>query len=69
MKDTTEIDYVINTYEPCVANKMIENNQYSLTWHADDVKSSHLNPEVNDNFEQKGLDFESQERYLYLFIP
>ena len=34
------------------ANKIIENNQHALTWHVDDVKASHLNPKVNDKFEE-----------------
>ena len=52
VKDTNEIGYVLNPHEPCVSNKLVENNQHTLTWHVDDVKASHLNPKVNDEFEE-----------------
>lgn len=29
---------------------MIDGNQMTLTWHVDDIKSSHVNPKVNDEF-------------------
>ena len=43
---------VPNPYEPCVGNKVIENNQHALTWHEDDVKASRQHSEVNDKFEK-----------------
>ena len=52
MKDTNEIDHFLSPHEPCVANKMVENNQHSLVWHVDDTKDSHHNPNVNDYFEK-----------------
>jgi len=27
---------------------MVKGKQHTITWHADDVKSSHVNPKVND---------------------
>jgi hypothetical protein len=33
-----------------VANEMINGNQHTLTWHVDDVKSSHEESRVNDEF-------------------
>ena len=51
-KDITEIDYALNPYEPCVANKMVDNQQHTLMWHVDDVKASHVNPKVNNEFEK-----------------
>ena len=45
-----KIGFKVNPYDPCVANKMIDNNQMTLTWHVDDIKSSHVNPKVNDEF-------------------
>jgi hypothetical protein len=29
---------------------MIDSNQHTLTWHVDDVKSSHVDSRVNDEF-------------------
>ncbi len=29
---------------------MVENRQHTVTWHVDDLKSSHVNPKGNDNF-------------------
>jgi hypothetical protein len=29
---------------------MIDGKQHTITWHVDDLKSSHVNPKVNDQF-------------------
>ena len=34
-----------NSYDPCVVNKMIGGHQMTITWHVDDLKISHKNPE------------------------
>ena len=36
--------FVINPYDPCVANKMINGAQMTITWHVDDLKISHVDP-------------------------
>jgi hypothetical protein len=36
--------FVINTYDPCVANKMVNGKQMTVCWHVDDLKVSHVNP-------------------------
>ena len=41
VKAINEAGYVLNPYEPCVKNKSIENNQHTLTWHANDANDSH----------------------------
>ncbi len=33
--------FVINDYDPCVANKMINGHQMTVTWYVDDLKVSH----------------------------
>jgi hypothetical protein len=33
--------FELNPYDPCVANKMINGKQFTLTWHVDDIKMSH----------------------------
>jgi hypothetical protein len=47
-KDLKEQDFKINLYNPCVANSMINRTQHMVIWHVDDLKSSHVNPKVND---------------------
>jgi hypothetical protein len=36
--------FVINPYDPCVANKTINRNQMTVCWHVDDLNVSHLDP-------------------------
>eukprot|EP00978_Attheya_sp_CCMP212_P040913 scaffold228377_cov45-Attheya_sp.AAC.1 len=43
LKDITEIGFTVNPYDPCVANRQIENKQHTITWHVHDIKSSHEN--------------------------
>ena len=45
-----KIGYKVNPYDPCVANKMINGKQHTISWHVDDLKSSHVDPKVNDDF-------------------
>jgi hypothetical protein len=49
-KDLEEIGFKINLYNPCVANRVVNNKQHTVTWHVDNLKSSHINPKVNDKF-------------------
>ncbi len=35
----------LNPYDPCVANKMINGTQMTLTFHVDDIKISHFDPQ------------------------
>jgi hypothetical protein len=49
-KDLEEIGFEINPYDPCVANRVVNNKQHTVTWHVDDLKSSHVDPKVNDKF-------------------
>ena len=34
--------FTVNPYDPCVANKMINGEQMTVTWHVDDLKISHM---------------------------
>ena len=38
-----EWGFVLNPYDPCVANKMIDGSQCTVLWHVDDLKISHVN--------------------------
>jgi hypothetical protein len=49
-KDIESVGFEINPYDVCVANRTINGKQQTLTWHVDDVKSSHVDPKVNDEF-------------------
>jgi len=40
--------FVINEYDWCVANKMINGTQCTIVWHVDDLKLSHIDPKVVD---------------------
>jgi hypothetical protein len=43
-----ETGFEINSYDPCVANKMIEGKQMTICFHADDCKLSHRKSKVMD---------------------
>ncbi|KAL7570585.1 hypothetical protein ACA910_017636 [Epithemia clementina (nom. ined.)] len=49
-KDLEEIGFEVNPYDPCIANRMINGKQHTVTWHVDDLKSSHVDSKVNDEF-------------------
>ena len=49
-RDIEAEGYTINPYDPCVANKVVNKKQHTLTWHVDDVKSSHVESRANDEF-------------------
>ena len=42
--------YIINPYDHCVANKIINGKQCTVTWHIDDLKISHEDPAVVESF-------------------
>ena len=44
--------FELNPYNPCVVNKMVNSEQLTVCWHVDDLKSSHIDPKVNDEFIQ-----------------
>jgi hypothetical protein len=45
----TDIDFVINPYDPCVANKNIEGEHMTICFHVDDFKLSHRKTKVIDS--------------------
>ncbi len=49
--DLEEDGFKVNPYDPCVANKMVNNKQMTITWHVDDLKVSHQEKKVVDAFE------------------
>jgi hypothetical protein len=51
-KDIESIGFEVNIYDICVANRKVSGKQQTVTWHVDDLKSSHVDSRVNDNFAQ-----------------
>jgi len=41
-----DLGFVINPYDPCVANKQIDGKQFTVCWYVDDLKLSHESSEV-----------------------
>ena len=41
-----EMGFELNPYDPCVANKIINGKQCTITWYVDDLKASHVEEEV-----------------------
>jgi hypothetical protein len=50
VKDLAQIGFETNPYDPCIANRQVNGKQHTVTWHVDDLKSSHVDPQVNDDF-------------------
>jgi hypothetical protein len=44
--DLRSIGYVLNPYDPCVANKMINGQQMTICWHVDDLFLGHKDHKV-----------------------
>ena len=41
--------FELNPYDPCVVvNIMVNSDQLTICWHVDELKSSHIDPKVND---------------------
>ena len=53
-----------NPYDRCVMNKMVDGKQCTILWHVDDLKISHVSPEVVNDITQKFEDVFGQEAPL-----
>lgn len=49
-KDIEAKGFIINPYDRCVANRMINGHQMTVLWHVDDLKASHKDEKVLDEF-------------------
>jgi Reverse transcriptase (RNA-dependent DNA polymerase) len=49
-EDLESQGFVFNPYDPCVANREVDRKQHTVRFHVDDLMSSHVDPEVNDEF-------------------
>ena len=45
-KQITNWGFTVNPYDWCVANKMVQGSQLTITWHVDDLKISHIDKKV-----------------------
>ena len=50
-KDLENVGFEFNDYDPCIANRLVNGNQYTVRFHVDDLLSSHVDPKVNDRFQ------------------
>ena len=50
MHQLVQWGFVINPYDSCVVNKVINGSQLTITWHIDDLKMCHIDPKVLDCF-------------------
>ena len=41
VKELKEMGFEINPYDPCVANKLVDEKQMTVRWHVDDLMISH----------------------------
>ncbi|MGC9193778.1 MAG: hypothetical protein ACP5FQ_07825 [Thermoplasmata archaeon] len=49
--DLEQQGFGFNPYDPCVANKVVNNKQHTVRFHVDDLMSSHVDTKINDKFE------------------
>jgi predicted rRNA methylase YqxC with S4 and FtsJ domains len=50
-KDLESVSFIVNPYDPCVANRTVNGHHHTVTWQVDDLKSSHIDSKkVNDDF-------------------
>jgi len=49
-RDLEAIGFKFNVYDPCVANRIVNGKQHTIRFHVDDVLSSHVDSNVNDQF-------------------
>ena len=50
VKNTEAAGFELNPHDGCTANKIINGKQMTMPWHVDDVKASHEEMEVSEEF-------------------
>ena len=66
--DLEDLDSIVNPYDPCVANKMINGKQITVCWHVDDLKVSHEDETVLDWFEEKLVELYGKKTTVHLSL-
>ena len=46
VESLTSIGFVLNLYDSCITNKMVDRHQLPVVWHVDDLKILHQNESV-----------------------
>ena len=46
MESLSSIGFVLNPYDSCIANKIVDRHQLTVVWHVDDLKILHQNENV-----------------------
>ena len=49
--DLEQEKFIFNPYDPCVANREVNEKQQTVRFHVDDLMGSHIDKKVNDKFE------------------
>ena len=49
-KDLEGLGFEVNHHDPCAANKIVNGKQFTVLWHVDDLKLSHVDPKIVDDF-------------------
>ena len=63
-----EWGFTLNAYDSCVANKYVDGQQCTITWHVDDLKISHVDEQVVRSIIQKIQDNFGQHSELSMHI-
>ena len=63
-----EWGFTLNAYDSCVANKYVDGQQCTITWHVDDLKISHVDKQVVRSIIQKIQDTFGQHSELSMHI-
>ena len=50
-KDMKAIEFKAITYNICVTNQIKSGKKQTVTWHVNDLKSSHIDTKVNEKFD------------------
>ena len=50
---TEELGFIVNPYNSCMVNKVIDGTQCTIIWHVDDLKLSHMKQSVLDDIADK----------------
>ena len=48
--DLIKNGFKLNSYDPCIASKMVKTNQLTISWHVDDLKVIHKDSKSVDAF-------------------
>ena len=51
--DLEDMGFEVSSYDPCVANKILNGSQCTVVWHVDDLKVSHKDKDVVMYFTQE----------------